>query len=292
MSESVVRRDFPLADILSAAFDRARLGHALLLVPRSEDDVSFQQDLHSLVRRLTCPERVSGGEACGRCDSCRTLEPHFSTGSHPDVLCLRPESNGYSVEQARSLIGHFGLRRALGASRVLWLRQAEDLSAAQQAAGNALLKLIEEPRPDTFLILSSTQPQAMMATLRSRCQTFRLASFRQRQMRDVNAELNMERWQQLQAWLEAGAPSGQLAASPADDEAFWRDRSAAQVEFEAVCGELWQLMRGHWAKWNREASSRVLDCLLGLQEVRRAIEGYANPQLQWLNFKIRHGMGF
>jgi DNA polymerase-3 subunit delta' len=42
-------------------------------------------------------------------------------------------------------------------------------------AANALLKTLEEPEPTTHLILTTTNPTALPATIRSRCQTIQLA---------------------------------------------------------------------------------------------------------------------
>jgi len=106
-----------------------------------------------------------GDHPCGQCRSCRLLQ----AGNHPDLLLLQPEekSKVIKIDQVRSLSSDFNQTAQQGGYKIAIIAPAE---AMNLAAANALLKTLEEPTEDTMLILVSTKPQSLPATIRSRCQ--------------------------------------------------------------------------------------------------------------------------
>ena len=88
--------------------------------------------------------------------------------THPDVHRYAPGSaTGYLVEQVRAIIDDVALAPVRGARKVYVLERAEQLSAS---SANALLKTLEEPPAScTFILLASTA-DAVLPTIRSRCQ--------------------------------------------------------------------------------------------------------------------------
>jgi DNA polymerase-3 subunit delta' len=76
------------------------------------------------------------------------------------------------VEDVRAAIDFLRLTPAEGAWRVLIVDAADDLN---RNAANALLKILEEPRPRTVLILVSHAPGRLLPTIRSRCRRLTLA---------------------------------------------------------------------------------------------------------------------
>lgn len=102
--------------------------------------------------------------ACGRCRACLLRE----AGSHPDLLLLEPEEEGKAirVDAVRQLVDFIGQTAQQGGRKVIVLHPAE---AMNQNAANALLKSLEEPTRDTYLLLVSDQPSRLLATIRSRC---------------------------------------------------------------------------------------------------------------------------
>ncbi|MEM6635531.1 MAG: DNA polymerase III subunit delta' [Pseudomonadota bacterium] len=75
-----------------------------------------------------------------------------------------------TVDEVRKLKSFFGLSAADGGRRVVLIDAAEDMN---DAAANALLKVLEEPPPDAFIFLVSHQPTRLLPTIRSRCRTLR-----------------------------------------------------------------------------------------------------------------------
>lgn len=145
---------------LHALRSNARLAHAWLLTGLPGlGKLSFA--LH-LTRHLLCRQATAQGP-CGNCQDCHL----FSVGSHPDWLLLQPETRQLKIEQIRDAIGFAQNTSQRGGAKVIILEPAE---AMNLNAANALLKILEEPPPGTFLLLISHQPGLLLPTLRSRCQ--------------------------------------------------------------------------------------------------------------------------
>lgn len=119
---------------------------------------------------LLCPQPAAG-HACGQCRSCRLRQ----AGSHPDRLVVGPEEEGkvIRVDTVRQLADFMGQTAQQGGRKVVILYPAE---AMNLNAANALLKSLEEPSPETYLLLISDQPSRLLPTIRSRCQVQTLAA--------------------------------------------------------------------------------------------------------------------
>ncbi|MEU0553032.1 DNA polymerase III subunit delta' [Dactylosporangium sp. NPDC006015] len=108
---------------------------------------------------LQCPD---GG--CGVCTACHTT----LGGTHADVRFVVPEGLSIAVGEMRALV----LRAASSPTQGRWqVLLVEDADRLTEAAGNALLKAIEEPPPRTVFLLCtpSTHPDDISVTIRSRC---------------------------------------------------------------------------------------------------------------------------
>jgi len=91
---------------------------------------------------------------------------------HADVAMARPYKQIIRVGPIRELEREANFRPFEGAARVFII---EDADYMNEQAANALLKTLEEPEPTTHLILTTTNPTALPATIRSRCQTIQFA---------------------------------------------------------------------------------------------------------------------
>jgi len=122
-------------------------------------------------------------------------ERHAPADHHPDLHWLFPEEDktAIAVEQIRDLGAKLSLKAHGGGAKVVIFEPADGMTTA---AANALLKTLEEPSADTYLLLLADQPNRLPATIRSRCQRL-----------DVPRPTPVE----LAAWL--GARSEDLAAA-------------------------------------------------------------------------------
>jgi DNA polymerase III subunit delta' len=137
-----------------------RLPHALLISgPRG---VGKRSLTHRLARGLLCStfQRTSG---CGSCGSCQRVD----LGEHPDLHILeRPVGKTkIPVADVRSLLEALSRASLEGRGRVALLSGVEDLGTEGQ---NALLKTLEEPFPGTWLLLTTSRPETLLDTVRSR----------------------------------------------------------------------------------------------------------------------------
>ena len=89
---------------------------------------------------------------------------------HPDLHPVFPEEDKRTigVEQIRAASQALSLKGFRGAAKVAVVEPAEAMTTA---AANALLKTLEEPSDGTYLLLVSHQPDRLLPTIRSRCQS-------------------------------------------------------------------------------------------------------------------------
>jgi len=99
----------------------------------------------------------------------------IDAGSHPDMRWLErienPKKPGtlfrnILVDQVRALSELFGLSPAMSDWRVAIIDTIDEL---EPTAANALLKMLEEPPPNTIFFLVSHAPGRLLPTIRSRC---------------------------------------------------------------------------------------------------------------------------
>ena len=138
-----------------------------------------------------CSSTTDTAEPCGTCQSCRLV----SAGTHPDLHIVQSEMANakakspfaelgrryLSIESTsrsakpKSIIGVNPIRALItallshahfGHGKVALISPAERMNTN---SANALLKLLEEPADGTLLVLVSSMPTRLLATIRSRC---------------------------------------------------------------------------------------------------------------------------
>lgn len=163
-------------DALRAAVRRGGLHHAYLFA--GPEGVGKGTVARLLAQAANC-EREDG-DACGTCGPCRKI----ARGVHPDVLVVERErdmaragrweprggrtpSRDIVVDQVRELVDRrLSLRRFEGRRRFVLVDPADAMNPQAQ---NAILKTLEEPPPDTTLVLVSSSADGLLPTVRSRC---------------------------------------------------------------------------------------------------------------------------
>ena len=118
-----------------------------------------------LAKALNCPNRDSSGSPCNECASCVAI----TEGTSLDVLELDAASHS-SVDDIRDIrVSVTTVASSATSKRVFVLDEAHMLS---KAAGNALLKTLEEPPAHVHFVLATTEPYKLLDTIRSRTQRF------------------------------------------------------------------------------------------------------------------------
>jgi len=185
--------------MLGGALTGDRLGGTLLF--HGPDGAGKSSLAFHLAASLNCLKGDGRTAACGECDSCRKV----SRLAHPDVIWTPPVPGSFyksgRLDEDR-LAEVYGLKRQAswldlqfsdkcehhlpavgrirseaekscyeGRNKVFIITGAEKL---RTEAANALLKLLEEPRPRVFLILCSERPSGLLPTIISRCQRLKI----------------------------------------------------------------------------------------------------------------------
>ncbi len=153
---------------LEAAHGAGRLAHGWLLAgPRGAGKINL-----ALVaaRRLLEGSRGDVTPLMANEAATAMVRRHEPADHHPDLHWVFPEPkrNTLTVEQIREAAQALSLTSLTGQAKVLVLEPADAMTTA---AANALLKTLEEPSADTYLLLISHQPGRLPATIRSRCQS-------------------------------------------------------------------------------------------------------------------------
>jgi DNA polymerase-3 subunit delta' len=178
-----------------------------------------------LAQYLLC-EGPAESEPCDRCVACRAARRLAHPDLHWFFPLPRPKVSGGSeklgeaLEEARAIelanrrehpfrptaagepaglyLAHVQVLRRIAQSRpaagrrkVFVVGDAEHLvpQEASPEAANALLKVLEEPPPDTLLVLTATDPDALLPTLRSRLLSVRLRPLAEHDVVDFLTEI-------------------------------------------------------------------------------------------------------
>ena len=99
---------------------------------------------------------------CGTCAACHKIEHE----RHPDVIFLKPQKASLRIDRIRGLLGTLAMKPFSARHRVVIIDDAHTMT---QEAGNALLKVLEEPPSDTILVLITSQKEKLLPTIVSRC---------------------------------------------------------------------------------------------------------------------------
>jgi DNA polymerase III delta' subunit len=163
-------------DFLRRVAAGGRLAHSLLLA--GPPGIGKRRVADAFAAMLLCEEK--GEDACGHCDSCR----QFAAGSHPDliVVTLPKDKREIPIEKARELNQFLRLQPLRGGRKIAIVDDAHLMNLAAQ---NALLKGLEEPPPGSLAILVAHNADALLPTIRSRCQRLLFAALPEAEVAEV-----------------------------------------------------------------------------------------------------------
>lgn len=135
------------------------LHHGILLSGKT--GIGKGQFAMSLAKSLLC-DSLEENSTCGKCQGCLL----FQAGSHPDFHLVESEKQ-IGVDAIRQVTSQLQKTPQIGKNKVCIISQAESLT---EAAANALLKTLEEPTPNTYLILVTDTQHKLLPTILSRCE--------------------------------------------------------------------------------------------------------------------------
>ena len=174
-----------ITEVLKNQIRSGRFAHAYLF--SGSRGTGKTSTARILARAINCLD-PQGGEPCMKCEACMK-----NLSESIDVIELDAASNS-GVDQMRSIIEKAEFAPINLKTKIYIIDEAHMLS---RSAENALLKTLEEPPEHVVFILATTEPQALAATILSRCQRYEfkrlsvenLANTTRKILKDAGAEI-------------------------------------------------------------------------------------------------------
>ena len=116
---------------------------------------------------LICRNLTDTNQACGKCQDCQWI-----LSEHPNLKIVNNEaeegtSKNISIKSIRNLKKFFELSsHTIDGNKVILINNAESLTLN---AANALLKILEEPPENSYIILTTENISSLLPTIVSRC---------------------------------------------------------------------------------------------------------------------------
>ena len=169
----------------------AGMPHAVLLAgPAGVGKATLAEDVAAA---LLCLAPEPSMRPDRTCRACRSVDH----GNHPDVHRLVPVGAGAVIpiggpgpeeRGVRDLVRELALLPVEGGARVAIISAADRMTEDAQAA---FLKTLEEPPPGTVLILTATDEERLLDTIRSRCVRIRLGPVPRREIEALLVEAGL-----------------------------------------------------------------------------------------------------
>jgi DNA polymerase-3 subunit delta' len=166
--------------VLRRLITQKRVPNSLLFV--GEDGIGKKHFALELAKAFVC-RNPKNFEACDVCSTCRRADrftfPKFDDrdafkklifSEHSDIGLVIPYNKNILVDAIRELETEANFRPHEAAARFFIVDDADKMN---ESASNALLKTLEEPAATSHIFLISSRPDALLPTIRSRCQTVR-----------------------------------------------------------------------------------------------------------------------
>lgn len=153
----------------------------------------------SLFQNVSATEKKTDEDEvkpCNNCPSCKQIE----NGAHPDVRIIDfafqalllnkdiKEQKSLKIDSVRELSSSAYKRPLLSKHKIFIINNADTLTTEAQ---NAMLKLLEEPPKNTFLILISSQKNIFLSTVLSRCHVIEFGPLSNENVEEILARNNI-----------------------------------------------------------------------------------------------------
>ncbi|MEW5894306.1 MAG: DNA polymerase III subunit delta' [Candidatus Omnitrophota bacterium] len=138
--------------------ERGWLAHAYLFI--GPKGCGKSETALEVAKLVNCESRQNSG--C-QCEPCRKID----AGNHPDLTIVdHGEDQSIKIHKIRDLIQKIQLLPYEGKKKVLILK---DIDLLTPESANALLKTLEEPTSSSLFLLTTSVPERVFETIRSRC---------------------------------------------------------------------------------------------------------------------------
>ena len=223
---------------LKDSIERRSLAHAYLLVgPPHVGKMTLALDLAGA---LNCTE---GAPPCGSCRACQRIQQ----GKYPDVIVIdkyagrdqkdRRKATEIGIDTVREILQRGSSLPPYEGNYKVYIIEDADLMSAE--AANCLLKTLEEPPQHIVILLLTSQENALLPTVVSRCQRFELKPVA---IAEIEARLkNFDNIDPDKIKLLSRLSGGCLgwAISALNDESYLQSRDLRLSEFASLLTKSW-----------------------------------------------------
>ena len=155
---------------LQAQYTNSTLPHAIIF--SGVKGVGKNDLAQWLIKGLLCQsenkQHSDKDFSCGQCKSCSLIK----SATHPDHLNVELNGLTIGVDQIRAVSRVFQKTAQLALNQTVVIQEADKMT---ESAANALLKTLEEPSNNSFIILLVKDVQRLLPTIISRCYHLALA---------------------------------------------------------------------------------------------------------------------
>ena len=224
-----------LKTILRRLIAQKRVPNALLFAGAS--GVGKKHFALELAKGFVCTN-PKNSEACDSCANCRRADrvsfpksddrdafKRVIFSEHPDIGLVLPYNKNILVDAIRELETEANFRPYEAQARFFIINDSDKMN---DAASNALLKTLEEPPAASHIFLVSSRPDALLPTIRSRCQMLRFAPIDSKEIE--NYLLKDKKFAPDDAALLAKLSGGQLGHALETDIEKFKSRRAVMLK--------------------------------------------------------------
>jgi DNA polymerase-3 subunit delta' len=253
------------------------LPHASLFT--GSEGYGKRQLAYKLAFFLLCQDENKVDRPCGQCHSCQLMK----AGTHPDYWVCNQEAKGkqIKVDAIRSLNDFLSKTPQIAACQVVQIFPVEAMNVN---ASNALLKTLEEPSGESYLLLISERLGSVLPTIRSRTQRVSIqAPESQIGLQWLSQQHGIDHEQARQALSQnAGGPLKALQwlnDGQAEQDAQCADLMKAWLEkqdLQKVSAQLGKMGLDNLLNWWLRLSLDILKCGMtgGVEHVQHADKGW------------------
>ncbi|MBQ8293220.1 MAG: AAA family ATPase [Bacilli bacterium] len=170
-----------IVKIIDNSYNRRKLVHAYIF--EGEAGTGKMEAAKYIASKLLCREET---KPCCICNSCQRV----LNGTHINVNIVEADGEVIKKEQITNLLKESSMKTLEKGSRIHIIKDADKLN---QASANALLKFIEEPYPNHYVILTTKNSGKMLSTIISRCQLIHFKPIKKELLENKLIENGVER---------------------------------------------------------------------------------------------------
>jgi len=152
-----------------------KIGHAYIFT--GPKGIGKRTVAKAFSHMLLCVKPTENGP-CNKCIPCRL----WKEGSNPDYYQIETVRDNILIDEIRSMQSNIIVKPLYSGRKVVLIADAEKMTVQAQ---NCLLKVLEEPPLYAVIILTSSNYEALLSTIRSRVTRFNLSRYTRDEMKKI-----------------------------------------------------------------------------------------------------------